>query len=133
MHTYETYGYSMPATRRFSFAGALRGYHRPSRVAAYGVTCLLAYAIAALALVRTGALLAIVMNLAHLGAARTAATAVPLVLLAGYALIWVWLVVALWNSAPNAYTRFGYHLARGVSAWLAFLLCAACVMFVGVS
>ena len=132
MYDYDSHDLSSTATRRrFSFLGAFEGGHRPSRVAAYGIGLLLAYAAAAVAALKYGAAREIVFDLEHFGATPAVASAIPLTLLAGFGLLWFWFAVSLWRCAPNAATRRGAGLARAVATMLGFAL-AAVVLLVAV-
>jgi len=106
----------------FKLLGALQGRHRPSRVARYGTAYLAGYTIAVFLLVKTGVLQALAIGLHSLGASRYVAAAVPLALMAAYALLWLWFLVSLWQCAVNAESHFGYELTRGVALSLAVLI-----------
>lgn len=106
----------------FKLLGALQGRHRPARVARYGTVYLAGYTIAVFLLVKTGVLQALAIGLYSLGASRYIAAAVPLALMAGYALLWLWFLASLWQCSINAESRFGYELTRGVALSLAILI-----------
>jgi len=118
--------------RRFGLMRALRGEHRPARVAAYGIALLLGYPIALFALLKTGAILALALDLERLGGGLTGASAVPLGLVGGYALLWLWFAVSLWNCANNAETRSGRHLARAACAAIAIVFVAGLLVSIGI-
>ena len=106
----------------FKLLGALQGRHRPARVARYGTVYLVGYTIAVFLLVKAGVLQALAIGLHSLGASRSITAAVPLTLMAAYALLWLWFLASLWQCAINAESRFGYELTRGVALSLAILI-----------
>jgi hypothetical protein len=110
--------------------GALKGHHRPMRVAKYGVFYLAGYTLAVFYLIKTGVLQALAAGLYSLGANRYVVAVTPLVLITAYALLWLWFLASLWRCAINADTRFGYEFTRGATLFLAMLVTVTAVIVV---
>jgi hypothetical protein len=122
-----------PPNRRFGLRRALDGEHRAVRVAMHGGGYIGAYTVVMFILYGLGIFpidpLAWGRNLGV--AAAPVGHLVQMVLWMGYAMVCVWLTVALWRCGRNTGTRPGFVLARAASIACPVVCAALAAVCVG--
>jgi len=97
-------------------------------VVIHAIAYLAAYKIAFAGLILSGAIGEFMFALRRVGVNAMVVEMIPLLLILGYALLWVWFCVSLYRSAPNAETASGAHRARRAAQIAGILLAAALIV-----